>query len=191
MLWVIEIFCQNSNWSIVFSCSHKLPIEWKLQLLFSRFSPNWPANSKVLDTSAGTTELNYFLMNSISFRLFQQFTSWKHIFCFLFSSSISTKITWSVSCLRGKIGNCWPNQDAGEDIHANAQNFYLLKIHLNLFEISNRVLKFENWIKIWNFFIPFENLFPIWTLRSVCIQVYHVTWHHSAESMFEINFQTE
>ena len=28
-----------------------------------------------------------------------------------------------------------------------AQNFYLLKIHLNLFEISNRVLKFKSLIK--------------------------------------------
>ena len=31
---------------------------------------------------------------------------------------------------------------------AYVQNFYLLKIHLNLFEISNRVLKFENLIQI-------------------------------------------
>ena len=30
----------------------------------------------------------------------------------------------------------------------NAQNFYLLKIHLNFFEISNRVLKFGNVISI-------------------------------------------
>ena len=27
-------------------------------------------------------------------------------------------------------------------IYSDAQNFYLLKIHLNLFEISNRVLEF-------------------------------------------------
>ena len=27
---------------------------------------------------------------------------------------------------------------------SHAQNFYILKIHLNLFEILNRVLKFEN-----------------------------------------------
>ena len=57
-------------------------------------------------------------------------------------------------------------------LHANAQKFYLLKIQLNLFEISNRVLKFENWIKIWNFFIPFENLFQIWTLRDGAMCMY-------------------
>ena len=28
----------------------------------------------------------------------------------------------------------------------NAENFYVLKIHLNLFEISKQVLKFENLI---------------------------------------------
>ena len=42
---------------------------------------------------------------------------------------------------------------------SDAQNFYLLKIHLNLFEISDRVLKFENLIKICKSFIPTENLF--------------------------------
>ena len=31
-------------------------------------------------------------------------------------------------------------------IETNAQNFYLLKIRLNLFEISNTVLKFKNLI---------------------------------------------
>ena len=66
--------CVVIDWNIMskfkliysFSCSHKIPSEWKLQLLFSRFSPNWLANSKVLDTSAGTTELNHFRMNSNS-----------------------------------------------------------------------------------------------------------------------------
>ena len=31
-------------------------------------------------------------------------------------------------------------------IQLNAQNFYLLKIYLHLFEISNRLLKFKNLI---------------------------------------------
>ena len=31
---------------------------------------------------------------------------------------------------------------------SNVQNFYLLKIHLNLIEISNRVLEFESLISI-------------------------------------------
>ena len=42
---------------------------------------------------------------------------------------------------------------------SNAQNFYVLKINLNLFEISNWVLKFENLIQIWNNAILSENLF--------------------------------
>jgi hypothetical protein len=41
-------------------------------------------------------------------------------------------------------------------IYTFAQNFFLLKIHLNLFEISNRVLKFENLIEM---IIPSQNLF--------------------------------
>ena len=45
----------------------------------------------------------------------------------------------------------------------HAQNFYLLKIYLNLFEISNRVLKFENLIEI---IIPSKNLFQTWTTGS-------------------------
>ena len=78
--------CVGIDWNIMskfkliysFSCSHKIPSEWKLQLLFSRFSPNWLANSKVLDTSAGTTELNHFRMNSNSTvikatKIFQKF----------------------------------------------------------------------------------------------------------------------
>ena len=48
------------------------------------------------------------------------------------------------------------NTDEGHDnishiqleLWANAQNFYLLTISLNSFEISNRVLKFENSIRI-------------------------------------------
>ena len=43
---------------------------------------------------------------------------------------------------------------------SHAQNFYLLKIRLNLFEISHLVLKFENLMEI---IIPFENLFQTWT----------------------------
>jgi hypothetical protein len=32
-------------------------------------------------------------------------------------------------------------------VGCNVENFYLLKIHLNLFEIPNQVLKFENLIE--------------------------------------------
>ena len=56
--------------------------------------------------------------------------------------------------------------------HTYVENFYLLKIHLNLFEIPNQVLKFEKLISIWNFFILSENLFQTWTLRSGAICVY-------------------
>ena len=40
-----------------------------------------------------------------------------------------------------------------------AQNFYVLKIRLNFFEISNQVLKFNNLIQICLFSIQYENLF--------------------------------
>ena len=56
---------------------------------------------------------------------------------------------------------------------SNAQNFYLLKIHLNLFEISYRGLKFEKIIKIWKSFIPSENGFQTRTpLRSGAMCMY-------------------
>ena len=47
-------------------------------------------------------------------------------------------------------------------IHSYVQNFYLLKIHLNLFEISNPVLKFEIWFEtvncqVWNRFSDMIN----------------------------------
>ena len=48
----------------------------------------------------------------------------------------------------------------------------LLKIHLNLFEISNRVLKFETLILIWKSFISSENLFQTWTLRNSAMYMY-------------------
>ena len=61
---------------------------------------------------------------------------------------------------------------AKELLKSYAQNFYLLKIHLNLFEISNWVLKFENMIQIWKSFILSENLFQIWTLQICAICVF-------------------
>ena len=54
----------------------------------------------------------------------------------------------------------------------NDKNFYVLKIHLNLFEISNQVLKLENLIQIWKFFVPSENLFQNWTLKSGAMWLY-------------------
>ena len=57
-------------------------------------------------------------------------------------------------------------------IDTNAQNFHLLKIHLNLVEIWNRVLKFENLIQIWKSFIPSQNLFQTRTMQSGAMCVY-------------------
>ena len=80
---------------------------------------------------------------------------------------------------------------------AHAKNFYLLKIHLTLFEISNRVLKFENLIQIWKSFIPSENLFQTFTLRSGAMCVYSSLSYDKDEytkhcnTLFEIHFQTE
>ena len=74
----------------------------------------------------------------------------------------------------------------------NDKNFYVLKIHLNFFEISNQVLKRENLIQIWKIFVS------SWTPQSVpCVWIkpYHMInlnfciWHHSAESIFEVDFQ--
>ena len=56
--------------------------------------------------------------------------------------------------------------------NSNVQNFYLLKIHLNWFEISNQVLKFENLISIWKSIILSEHLFQTWILQSGAICVY-------------------
>ena len=90
--------------------------------------------------------------------------------------------------------------DANVSTKTNAQNFYLSKIRLNFFEISNTVLKNENLIQICKSFLCLKIYFNHGTSRVVpcaCVQVYHVirfntyTWHHSAGSMFEIHFQTE
>ena len=44
-----------------------------------------------------------------------------------------------------RIENRLPFSDTKIEIwETDDQNFYLLKIHLNLFEISNQVFKFEN-----------------------------------------------
>ena len=58
--------------------------------------------------------------------------------------------------------------------HLNyAQNFLLLKIHLNLFEMLKRGLKLENLIFNLNFFyINSENLFKTWTLQSGSMCMY-------------------
>ena len=53
-----------------------------------------------------------------------------------------------------------------------AQNFYLLIILLNLFEISNRVLEFKNSISIWKCIILPENLFQTCILRRGAMCVY-------------------
>ena len=66
-------------------------------------------------------------------------------------------------------------------VFSNAQNFYLLKIHLNWFEISNRVLKSENLISIWKSIILSENLFPTWLLRSATMWLYSILSHDKVE----------
>ena len=69
------------------------------------------------------------------------------------------------------------------DSFSYAQNFYLLKIYLNLIEISNRVLKFEHCIK-WPCIV-----------QCACIRLNHIinlntcTWPHSAGSIFKSKFQ--
>ena len=65
LLWLIEIFCQDSNWSIYIGICFLIYQNCSC-LFFSRLSPNWLTNCKVLDISAGTTELNDFRMNSNS-----------------------------------------------------------------------------------------------------------------------------
>ena len=48
-----------------------------------------------------------------------------------------------------RIENRLPFSDTKIEIwETDDQNFYFLKIYLNLFEISNRVLKFENLFSI-------------------------------------------
>ena len=42
----------------------------------------------------------------------------------------------------------FPGKDTNQIGCIYAQNFYVLKIRLNSFEISNRVLKFENLIQV-------------------------------------------
>ena len=54
----------------------------------------------------------------------------------------------------------------------NAQNFYVLKIHLNLFKISNH---------IWNFFIQAENLFQTWLLWIDTMWMYLALSHDKLE----------
>ena len=63
----------------------------------------------------------------------------------------------------------------------NGQNLYVSKIRLNLFEISNRVLKFENLIQIWKYFILSENLFQIWIPWSGAMCVYSTLSHEKVE----------
>ena len=69
--------------------------------------------------------------------------------------------------------------------------FYVLKIRLNLFEISKQVLKSEN--ELSGLKIDFKSgLHKV--VQCACIQPYHMTnlnthtRHHSVGSMFEINF---
>ena len=71
---------------------------------------------------------------------------------------------------------------------SHAQNFYLLKIHLNLFEISSQVSKFENLIEDQKLFISSENLFQMsqnsfqtWSPQSSAMCVYSSLSHDKVE----------
>ena len=55
---------------------------------------------------------------------------------------------------------------------SNAQNFYVLKICLNLFEISR---------EIWTFLIQSQNLFQTLSLRSSAMCVYSTLSYHKYE----------
>ena len=72
-----------------------------------------------------------------------------------------------------------------------AQNIYLLKIHLNLFEIWNQPEILLSGLKIYLKHGPWR------VVPCACIQVYHLirlnthSWHRSPQSMFEIDFQIE
>ena len=48
----------------------------------------------------------------------------------------------------------------------NDKKFYVLKIHLNLFEISNQVLKLENLIQIWKFDSYLKIFHSVWKFIS-------------------------
>ena len=54
---------------------------------------------------------------------------------------------------------------------------------MNLFEISNRVLKFENLIQIWKSFIPSENLFQTWALQGGAMCMYSTLSRDKLENM--------
>ena len=62
-----------------------------------------------------------------------------------------------------------------------AQNFYVLKICLNSFEITIWGLKCENSIQIWKYFILSENLFQIWIPWSGAMCVYSTLSHEKVE----------
>ena len=66
-------------------------------------------------------------------------------------------------------------------LKADVENFYLLKIHLNLFETSDQVLEFENLIQIWKSFLPSENLFQTGTLGSGAMCMYSSLSHDKVE----------
>ena len=68
-----------------------------------------------------------------------------------------------------------------------AQNFYVLKIHLNLFEISNQVLNFKNLIQIKFFLFSMKIYFKHW--HSEVINLNKRPWHHNTESILERNFE--
>ena len=97
----------------------------------------------------------------------------------LFSFWISSSIYFP-NCNALKTVNCcnqfWSNNylfmKSCMPITTNTQNFYILKIHLNSFKISNHVLKFENLFEICKSFISPEKILQTWTLWSGAMWVY-------------------
>ena len=59
----------------------------------------------------------------------------------------------------------WKHSIYIRKVSSYAQNFYLLKIHFNLFEIPNQLLKFEKFYPVWKFI---SNMNPE-KLYHVCV----------------------
>ena len=91
------------------------------------------------------------------------------LFSFWISSSIyfpNYNALKTVNCCNQFWSNNYLFMKSCMPITTNAQNFYVLKIHLNSVKISNHVLIFENLFEICKSFISPEKIFQTWTLWS-------------------------
>ena len=113
----------------------------------------------------------------------------KYFFCQI-TSYIFSIIYSKVSYSHKKLGYIYR-------LGSNVQNISLLKIHLNLFEISNRVLKFENISKgkVFSCLKIYFKYGPCGVVPFACFQVKYMirlntlTLHGSPRARFESNFQ--